>query len=261
MGKILTIAIFLILVIGSYFFWAKGSFSLFKKPLSKGLMAIKEKGALIVGTDATYPPLEYEEDGKIIGFDIDLATEIAKDLGVPLEIKNISFDKIFTSLANSDVDLVISSVTITEERQKKMIFSTPYLNAGQVIVVSSSNKTIQSVDDLNNLSVGVQVDTTSKTEAEKYTNKVTDYPDYDKAQSDLNSGKISAIVIDYPAGISMTQASSGKLKVVGNPFTSEFYGVAINKGKIDLALRVNDTINKIKKSGRLNDLEVFWFKR
>lgn len=259
MNKILMISVFLVLIFGGYFFWSKG-YSV-QKPLSKELMAIKEKGALVVGTDATYPPLEYEKGGKIIGFDIDLATEIATDLKVPLEIKNISFDKIFTALANNEVDLIISSVTITDERQKNMNFSTPYLNAGQVIVVDNDNKTILSVDDLKNQPVGTQIDTTSMTEAVKYTDKIKEYPDYNKAQDDLLAGKIKAIIIDYPAGISMTQTSNGKLKVVDNPFTTEFYGVAVNKSKKDLLLQVNDTITRIKKSGRISELEDFWFKR
>ncbi|MBI5126895.1 basic amino acid ABC transporter substrate-binding protein [Candidatus Roizmanbacteria bacterium] len=261
MNKILIVVVLLILVLSGYFYFTKGSLPLFQKPVSKEVMAIKEKGSLVVGSDATYPPLEFEQEGKIVGFDVDLANEIAKNIGVAVEIKNISFDKIFMALANNEVDLVISSVTINEERQKTMDFSTPYLNAGQVIVVDKNNTQILAVEDLKNKTVGVQTDTTSKVEAEKYTAKVKDYPDYDKAKNDLLQGKIDAIIIDYPAGISMSQSSAGQLKAVGNPFTSEFYGVAVNKGKEGLLLQVNDTLAKIKKSGRLNELEALWFKR
>jgi len=225
---------------------------------------IKTAGKLVVATDATYPPLEYQnEKGEMVGFDIDLAREIANDLNVSLELRNVSFDKIFDVLKNGEVDLVISSVTITSEREKEMDFSNPYLNAGQVIVVKEGNSDIGGVTDLEAKKVGVQKDTTSETEALKYSEpgNVKKYLDYTPAKADLLAGRIDAIVIDYPAGVAMAQASGGLISVVGKPFTSEFYGVTLAKGQTALTNAVNNTIARLKRTGRLGELENVWFKK
>lgn len=222
---------------------------------------IKEK--FIVATDATYPPLEYVDDkGKIVGFDIDLIKEIAKDLKFEIEIKNISFDDIFKALENKEVDIIISSVTITDERQKTMSFTNPYLNAGQVIVAKIDSQ-INGVNDLKNARVGVQSNTTSQKEGEKYVEKANlrTYLDYDLALKDIKQGKIEALIIDYPAGVSMVQNNNQIVKLIGKPFTSEFYGIVVAKNNQDLLNRLNNSLSKLKRNGTLDKFENIWFSR
>jgi polar amino acid transport system substrate-binding protein len=197
--------------------------------------------------------------GQIVGFDADLASQIAKDLKVELELINIPFDNIFDALEKGEVDLVISSVTITTERQKTMLFSAPYLNAGQVVVTKIGASDISSVTDLKGRKVGVQGGTTSETEAVKYGAIISKYADYDLAKSDLVAGKIDALIIDYPAGISMAQSSNERLQVTGNPFTSEFYGVVAQLTKNGLMSSVDHTISRLKSSGDLGRLQHLWF--
>ena len=110
---------------------------------------IVESGKIIVGVDATFPPMESMNDnGDIVGFDIDFATKIAEDLSVELELKVLEWDLIFDALLDGEIDIIISSVTITEERKELYAFSDQYINAGQVILTRADNTSITSVSDL-----------------------------------------------------------------------------------------------------------------
>lgn len=238
-----------------------GAWFVYKTYLNKDDQIVKNK--LVVATDATYPPLEYyDEKGKLIGFDIDLINAIAKELKSEVEIKNVSFDKIFDALKDGEVDVIISSVTITAEREKTMNFSSPYLNAGQVIVALKESL-VSSVNDLIDVKVGVQADTTSQTEAKKYVKKdnLKVYSNYDLALKDLKSKKIEALVIDYPAGVSMVQGGNDQIKIIGKPFTSEFYGIVVSKNNQKLSVDIDSALSKLKKNGALDKLESLWFKR
>src|SRR5262245_47784794 len=112
-------------------------------------------GRLRVGIDATYPPFGIAEGGAFSGFDVDIARAIARELGVEAELINASFDGAFPALQNGSFDVVVSAVTITPERAATMLFSDPYLAAGQQIVVRSDSP-IAGIDQLSGRTVGVQ---------------------------------------------------------------------------------------------------------
>jgi ABC-type amino acid transport substrate-binding protein len=116
---------------------------------------------IVVATDATWPPMEMVDENKnIVGFDIDLLTAAANAAGFVVEFKNTAWDGIFAGLEAGKYDAVISSVTITEERQKTMDFSTPYINAGQILVVKSDSTNVTTLADLKGKTVGAQIGTT-----------------------------------------------------------------------------------------------------
>lgn len=225
------------------------------------LKKIKSEGKIIVGTDASFPPMEsVNETGEIVGFDVDLAQEIAKDLKVKVEIKNISWDKLFDALLNKEVDMIIAGVTITPERAKIYAFSDPYFNAGQAIVTTSEkSEEIKGIEDLAGKKLGVQLETTAEIEAKKLTDPelVISYENYDLALNDLLAGKIDAIIVDYPVGANMV-AKTKNLKIVGEPFTQEFYGVVVRKEDKVLLEQINKTIRRLKMEGTLKQLETKW---
>jgi polar amino acid transport system substrate-binding protein len=217
-----------------------------EETLDPTIKRIKDAGKLLVGTHAPYAPMEYfDENGDIIGFDIDIAEMIAEKLDVELEIKN-----------HGEVDMIIAAITITTERAEQVLFSNAYLNAGQVIIVNEFNQNISIPDDLENKSVGVQSGTTSEAEALKYTNSslVKVYDHYLEARADLIAGEIDAIIIDYPAGLGLIKNISG-LKIVGEPFTDELYGIAVKKGEQALKTEIDDLIA----SSEIKELEAKWF--
>ena len=219
---------------------------------------IQDAGVLKVGTSADYEPLEYlDENDNIVGYDIDIAAEIADELGVSLYVINMPFNMTdFTNaLNNGEVDIVISAITITPERSEQVLFSNAYLNAGQVIIVNKTNQDIIFPEDLKNKTVGVQSGTTSEEEALKYTNStlIIGYDNYMMARDDLLAGLIDAIIIDYPAGVGLTKNTD--LKIVGDPFTDELYGIALKKGEQALKIKIDTVIA----SGKPRELENEWF--
>ncbi|MBI4359278.1 MAG: basic amino acid ABC transporter substrate-binding protein [Candidatus Nealsonbacteria bacterium] len=223
---------------------------------------IKKRGEIIIGTDATYPPMESrDEQGNFSGMDIDIAREIASDLGVRAKFKNIIWEEIFNAAKNGETDMIISAITITKERTETLAFSDPYFNAGQVIVSAKDKKGIISgPKDLKEYRVGVQVGTTSEEEARKYTGNpslVNTYENYDLAKEDLLQGKIDAIIIDYPAAVGMV-AGEEKLQIAGEIFTQEFYGIAIQKDQPALLSQINKSIRRLKQAGELRRIEEKW---
>jgi len=225
---------------------------------------IKEAGVLKVGTCTPFEPMEYvDENGDILGFDIDVAKEIAMHLGVKIEVIDYPdlFDNISAPLENGEVDMVIAAITKTADRSMQVLFSRPYLNAGQIIVVNASDMDIKSEIDLFNKTVGVQKDTTGEEEALKYTNnasQVMSYLNYELALIDLIAGKIDAIVIDYPSGVALIKDKPG-LKLVGVPFTNEFYGIAVKKGENALVAEIDSVIVSLIATGKMKEFEEKWF--
>lgn len=218
-----------------------------------------EMGVLIVGTDATYPPLESIDDqGKFVGFDIDLVNNIASQMNMTAEIKNIPFDDIFNQLEKGTIEMIVSSVTINPERLAKYAFSNPYLNAGQVVVVRSDSA-ITGSQGLVGKKVGAQVETTSLTEAAKLTDPklVKSYAKYGDAVKELTAKKIDAIIIDLPAGVGLTTENSN-LKVVGEPFTQEFYGMVVLKKNEAMLTKVNEALAGLKRSGEVTTIRNKW---
>lgn len=230
-----------------------------EKVLDPKMREIMTRGKILVGTEAVYEPMEYlDEAGNFIGFDIDLAKEIAKDLGVEAEFKNIPWAEIFDSVMEERVDMIISAITITPERLEVLSFSDPYFNAGQVIVVQKDSP-IKGREDLQGKILGVQEGTTSEEEAKKLTDPslVKSYTDYGQVKEALSRAEIEAIIIDYPAGVGMV-ARDRNLKIVEEPFTQEFYGVAVQRGQEVLLSKINQTIRRLKQTGELRALEEKW---
>ena len=120
-----------------------------------------------VASDIAYPPFEFEKNGEPVGFDIDLMDEIGKRAGFTPEYQNVGFDGIIGGLANNQYDLVISAMTITPERQKRIDFSDPYFNADQSLLVPSDSD-IGSVDEIGDATVGVQIGTTGEIKANEF---------------------------------------------------------------------------------------------
>lgn len=230
-----------------------------KDPL---LERIRQKGELVIGTDATYPPMEaVDEDGVFYGIDIDIAKEIAKDLGVKPVFQNVPWEIIFDVVRDGDVDITISSVTITQERAQTMSFSDPYFNAGQVLIIRSEDKEkIKNVDDIAEYRVGIQEGTTSEQEAIKYIGDpslIKNYSDYYMAKEDLIQGVIDVVIIDYPGALGLISGEKD-IEIAGGPFTQEFYGIVTQKDQKALLSQINGTIRRLKQDGSLKRLEEKW---
>lgn len=221
---------------------------------------------LTVATDATWPPMEYiDENRQIVGFDIDLMRAAAKAAGFEVEFQNTAWDGIFAGLANGDYDAVISSVTITDERRGAMDFSVPYINAGQVLIVNqSAPASVTTLADLRGQSVGAQIGTTGAFEVEKVTGvTLRTYDEIGLAVEDLANGRIAGVVADTPIAADFVLQNANyanRLKIVGEPFTEEFYGVAVRKGNTAVLEMINRGLRAVLNDGTAEALQDKWLR-
>lgn len=229
------------------------------------LVADLDGRELVVGSDTTYPPMEFIDDQtrEIVGFDVDMMNEIARRINAEVEFVTFpNFDAIFAALANGDFDLVVSSVTVTEERREIIDFSDPYLSIGQVISVQADNDTIAIAEDLTNGSlVGVQGGTTGEEAARDAgvsEANIRRYDTIDLAFQDLANGAIDAVVADGPPSAQYTAQLRDEVKVAGEPFTTEEYAIAIQKGDTELTEAINGALAQMKEDGTLEQLMEKW---
>jgi len=218
----------------------------------------------VIATDAAWPPMEFVDANKnVVGFDIDLMNAIAKEQGFEVEFRNTAWDGIFAGLESGGYDAILSSVTITDERKQIYDFSDPYMNAGQAIVVTVDNTAISSEADLEGKAVGAQIGTTGAFAiAEIAGTTLKEYDTVDLAFLDLINGNVVAVVCDTPVAADYALASAeykGKVKIVGEPLTEEFYGLTVRKGESqDLVKAFNEGLKKLKENGTYDSLYSKW---
>ncbi len=265
--KILLLAVSAILVIAA----AAGIWTWYEnfRTADNSLANIEKKGTLIVGSDIPYGVMEFfDANNNPAGVDVDVAKEIASRLGVKLAFEDRGWDQLFSEVKNGEIDLAISSITITPERQKEVLFSDHYFHGGQVIVVRSDNQTIRGVANLAGQKIAVQKDTTGQDEARKYTaeNAIFPYLSFDSSEggglnivNDLKSGKFDVIIVDYIQALDMIKNNTG-LKIVGVPFTKETYGIITKIGNDSLTQRINSILSDMEKDGTLEEIETKWVK-
>ncbi len=235
---------------------------LFPIPLfaQTALQRVRQSGELRIGTDATYPPFETAEGGEFTGFDIDLANAVAREMGVRVAFTNSGFDGIFPALQNGTFDIVISAVTITPERSATLLFSDPYINAGQLIAVHKETGGIEKPDDLKGKRIGVQINTTAQFDFEKREGvEVVKYDSVALALTDLRNKRIDAVVSDAPVLRYMILQSFQDLKTVGRQFTDEKLGIVLAKDSDELRRAVNAALWRIKDSGEYDRIHQKWF--
>lgn len=214
----------------------------------------QKKGILSIGTNAQFPPFEFYSSDKITGFDIELAQIIADKLGVELVIEDMNFDNLIDSLNKNKIDLIISAMTITKERQNKIDFSNPYYTSQQAIMIMDKNESIKSMDDLKNKKIGVQVGTTGEQTALKIEGtKISKYNTALAAIMDLKNSNIDAIIYNLEACKEFKETNPN-IKVIDGDFKQEVYAVATRKDDTQLLDLVNQVINEIKNNGQYEQL-------
>ncbi len=232
--------------------------------LALGLLAscAKSSDALVVATDAAFPPFEMidEETKEIVGFDIDLMNAIAEKADLDIVFQNVAWDPLLAGMADCQYDMAISGMTITPARAEQFSFSDPYINAGQIVTVQADNTTINGPEDLVGLTVGAQIGTTGAMEIEAIADTTLKiYDTYELAFLDLANGQVDAVVADYPTAVAFVSNTAANLKVVGDVFTDEGYGVAFCLGNTELIDQVNAAIAELQAEGFIDELVAKWY--
>ncbi|WP_427365987.1 basic amino acid ABC transporter substrate-binding protein [Candidatus Caldatribacterium saccharofermentans] len=229
--------------------------------LASTLEEIKARGKIYIGTDATYPPMEFHnESGEIVGFDIDLGRAIAEELGVEAVFIDTAWDGIFPALDAGKFDIIISSTSITEERLKSKEMSDPYYVTSQAIAVRRDNETIRGPEDLKGKIVAVQIGTTGDlavSEMEGVT--VKRFDTIDKAYMEVLNGRADAVVNDL-SEVAYRMKMLPDMKIVATfREGEEKYGVTMRKGDVELLAAINEALRRIKASGKYDEIYRKWF--
>lgn len=227
-----------------------------------------DKETLIIGFDDTFVPMGFKDNnGEIVGFDIDLAKEVSKRIGKQVTFQPIDWSMKESELNSGKIDLIWNGYSITKERKEKVNFTNPYLENRQVIITLVNSK-INSKVDLKGMNVGAQnqssaVDAINKEEELLKTfkdGKVYTFETNNEALMDLEAKRIDAVVADeILARYYINKKGEGKYKILNDDFGDESYGVGIRKGDEELLEKLNEAFEDIKKDGTAKKVSDKWF--
>lgn len=214
-----------------------------------------ESGKIRIGIKFDQPGLGFKKSGTYVGFDVDVAKYVAKKLGYSedeIVWKEAPSKQREAMLQNGDVDMILATYSITDERKNAVSFAGPYFVAGQDLLVRKNDHSINGPEDLNGKRLcSVTGSTSAATVKEKFASEVQlmEQPGYAECATALFSGIVDAVTTDDIILAGLASASRGKLRVVGKSFTQEYYGVGIKKGDTALAKKINAAITEMIKDG------------
>jgi polar amino acid transport system substrate-binding protein len=229
-----------------------------------------QDGVIQIGSDISYAPIEFYEEGtqNAEGLDVDLADALAEELGVRAEFINTGFDGIIPALNANRFDLLMSAMTVTADRQKEIDFI-PYLSAGTDILVAAGNpKNVKSVEDLSGLTVGVQIATiqVDQLNAENDQLKAAGKPEisiltFDQnplAVEQLRNGRADAVIADSPVVANDALLSNGKLEALGLAVEAAPYGIGVRKSSTALKAAIEGALKKLQENGKYDEILAKW---
>ncbi len=231
------------------------------------LEEILKRGELRVGFEAGYLPFEMtDKKGNFVGFDMDMAKEMAKAMGVKFKPVNTAWDGIIPALITSKFDIIMSGMTVTQERNLKINFADPYIIVGQTILIAKKHAgKIRSYKDLNDpkYTVTSKLGTTGEQAVKRMIPKAN-YKSFEtepEAALEVVNGKADAFVYDLPyCAVFMAQQGAGKLVFLDKPFTYEPLAWAIKKGDPDFMNWLNNFLRQVKNDGRYDRIYNKWIK-
>ncbi|PNH85494.1 ABC transporter substrate-binding protein [Arthrobacter sp. AFG20] len=223
---------------------------------SSGVQLINA-GKLTICSDVPYEPFEFQKDGKIVGFDMDIAGELAKDMKAEVNVVDSSFEAIETGTALTGCDVSISSISITDTRKALMDFSDPYLNDDLTLVASEASG-ITNVDGAKGKKVGVQQATTGAKYAKDKGIDAQQFEDTGLLVQALKAGTIEA-ALGNQSVLGYAIKDDSKFKRVENYATGEKLGIAVKKGNTAMLDQVNTTLKRLTDDGSLKKFETTWF--
>ena len=229
------------------------------------LSAIEKRGKLVLGTSGNMPSMSETRDGKVVGFDIDMARLMASGMGVKLDIKTMPFDKLLPALEKGDVDVVISNVTINPERNMRVVFVGPYMTSGKCIVTKKDALAkAEEATDLNtsDTRLATLAGSTSAVFAKALLPKatLTLVDDYEKAVTMVNSDTIGGLLTDYPICLSILKShpNAGFVSLF-SLLTYEPVGIAL-AGNDPLYINWTENfLTRVEGMGLLDELSMRWF--
>jgi len=253
----------------------------------QSLEIVKLRGYFVVGLDDAFPPMGFRKQaddktvryqinldkkaveeiaatGELVGFDIDLAKKAAEKLGLKVIFKPMAWDGIIESLNAGDIDMIWNGLSITPERKQRIIFSRPYLDNRQIIVVKSGSG-IGGKADLKGKKVGLQLGSSS--EAALQTDRtiapqigeIKRYPDNQSAMGDLERGHIDAVIVDEVVGRYNIAKKPADFTILPDNFGNELYAIGFRKSALSLRNAIDKVLDEMKQDGSADTIAKKWF--
>ncbi len=218
--------------------------------------------AFVFANSGAYKPFSFDEGGEIVGFDVDIANEIAQRLGRTPEMNSpVPFDSLIQGLTAGKYDALVASHGITDERKEVVDFSRPYYRSGAQIFVADDNEEINGADDLAGKKIGVVKASTYLELANTLTDEgnVTTYDSDVIALVDLGTGRIDAVITDKLVGLIAKSDSGLEIKAVGDVLQEDEMGVVVQKGDTELLAAINTALEDMIADGTYETISMRWF--
>ena len=227
---------------------------------------IEDKGSFTLGFDAGFAPMGFkDENGEFVGFDIDLAKEVASRLGLTIEFQPINWDLKEMELKNGNIDMIWNGLPITAERKENMLFSDPYMNNQQIIVVAADSG-IKTKADLAGKTVAAQIDSSAMEAIEADPDVMNSFgeliesPDYVEALMELKNGSVDAVVVDEMTGRYYVLADNpDAYLVLEDTFGDEQYGIGFRLEDKSFRDKIQEALNAIIADGTAAEISQKWF--
>lgn len=236
------------------------------KSLTNNVADVETNKDIIVGLDDAYPPIGFRDDqGNIVGFDIDLAKSAFERLGYTPTFKSVDWEGVILTLQNKEIDVVWNGMTITDSRKEQIAFSNPYIFSNDIFIIKNSDN-IKSSMDLNGQTIGVQAGSSQEETllasdlADSV--KINSYSSNDEAFLDLKAGRISALLADgYTGRYYLTSLSKADniFSSIDAGFEKSYAGVGIRKEDTDLVSQINQALAELIKDGTASQISEKWF--
>lgn len=229
----------------------------------RSLSRIKKAGVIVVGIDPSYPPFEnVDGQGQLVGYDVELAEDVARRIGVSAEFVSMDIGSVHDGLLAKKFDVIISSLPPFPEFTKNIAYSRPYFNAGQVLVVDQNVQEVGSLDDLAGETIGVEGASTGDLEVRRLVSPsmnvtIKPYSTAEMLVPALKTKEVDAAVVDVVTAMEFVRSQRG-IKTAGRPLTVEPYVIAVRRPDALLLKEINSMLSEMESDGTLDRLWHKW---
>lgn len=226
---------------------------------------VKDKGEFVMGLDDSFPPMGFrDENNEIAGFDVDLAKEVCARLNIKLTLQPINWETKEQELNTGKIDCIWNGFTINDERKANLLFTEPYMNNRQVLVVKSDS-TLAKLSDFEGKKLALQAGSSAAVALDAsadFKSKLKDVAEFDDnmtALMDLEKGGVDVVLMDEIVANYNIQAKKANVKVLDEALATEEYGIGFRKADTALMTKVQKTLEAMAKDGKLAEISEKWF--
>ncbi|WHX99888.1 amino acid ABC transporter substrate-binding protein [Neobacillus sp. DY30] len=225
------------------------------------LAKIKDDGKLLIGTEGTYAPFTFhDESGNLTGFDVEIATEVAKRLGVEPEFKETQWDAIFAGLDAKRFDMIANQVGIRPDRQEKYDFSDPYITSAAVLIVHKDNNEVKTFEDIKGLNAAQSLTSNYGDMAKKYGANLVSVEGFTQSVELLASKRVDVTINDRISFLDYTkQRPEAPIKIAATSEDASASGLMFRKDSDTLVTEVNKALTEMVEDGTYKKISEKWF--